>query len=316
MSLNDAPASRARTRPGRHADRRRTHPDDLVVHQQDVQAVVNALWAGGAEAMQIMDQRVISTSAVRCVGNTLILQGRVYSPPFLVTAIGDPDAMQRALDADANVKVYRQYVEVPAGLRDWTASHDLLPAYDGSLDLDHAKTGSDTAGRVTNASWAHGPPPARRSQGARPRRCEPWSTVGELMITAGVIILLYLRVRAVLDQRRGPPGPRVTCATRWLSDWRRRLHRRPWHAGAGGAGAIGGTDRQRRGLAIVRIPRLGPSYAVIVEGRQGRHLGSVRVTIPTPRAGAGRQLRRGRPPRHLRCALRQPRRARARAMRS
>ena len=54
-------------------------PDDLVVHQQDVQAVVNALWRGGAEAMMIQDQRIIATSAVRCVGNTLILQGRVYS---------------------------------------------------------------------------------------------------------------------------------------------------------------------------------------------------------------------------------------------
>ena len=60
-------------------------PDDLVVHQQDVQGVVNALWAGGARAMTIMDQRVVSTSAVRCVGNTLLLQGRVYSPPFVVT---------------------------------------------------------------------------------------------------------------------------------------------------------------------------------------------------------------------------------------
>ncbi|MGC1208081.1 MAG: DUF881 domain-containing protein, partial [Ornithinimicrobium sp.] len=56
--------------------------DDVVVHQQDVQAVVNALWAGGAEAMMIQDQRVISSSAVQCVGNTLYLQGRVYSPPY------------------------------------------------------------------------------------------------------------------------------------------------------------------------------------------------------------------------------------------
>ena len=73
-------------------------PDDYVIHQQDVQAVVNALWAGGAEAMMLQDQRVISTSAVRCVGNTLILQGRVYSPPYVITAIGDPTAMQQALD--------------------------------------------------------------------------------------------------------------------------------------------------------------------------------------------------------------------------
>ena len=56
--------------------------------------MVNALWQGGAEAMMLQDQRVISTSAVRCVGNTLILQGRVYSPPYVITAIGDRGAMR------------------------------------------------------------------------------------------------------------------------------------------------------------------------------------------------------------------------------
>ena len=69
-------------------------PDDLVIHQQDVQSVVNAMWAGGAEAMMIMDQRVLTTSAVRCIGNTLLLQGRTYSPPFVVTAIGDAEGMR------------------------------------------------------------------------------------------------------------------------------------------------------------------------------------------------------------------------------
>ena len=85
--------------------------DDVVVHQQDVQAVVNALWAAGAEAMTIQDQRVISTSAVRCVGNTLILRGRVYSPPFVVTAIGDQDALLAGLEKDPDVAVYREYVD-------------------------------------------------------------------------------------------------------------------------------------------------------------------------------------------------------------
>jgi uncharacterized protein YlxW (UPF0749 family) len=117
-------------------------PDDLVVHQQDVQAVVNALWAGGAEAMRIMDQRVISTSAIRCVGNTLILQGRVYSPPFVITAIGNPVQMQRTLDADADVKIYRQYVkEFQLGYEVDFHRKISLPAYDGSLDLDYAQTG-------------------------------------------------------------------------------------------------------------------------------------------------------------------------------
>ena len=70
--------------------------NDYVVHQEDVEAVVNALWAGGAESMMIMDQRVLFNSAVICQGNVLLLQGKKYSPPFTVSAIGPADAMIRA----------------------------------------------------------------------------------------------------------------------------------------------------------------------------------------------------------------------------
>lgn len=113
--------------------------DWLVVHQQDVQGVVNALWRGGARGMMLMDQRVVSTSAVRCVGNTLILQGRVYSPPFTIKAIGDPVSLKAALDNDENVKIYRQYVDlVGLGYKVTTNEHDTLSAYTGSLGLKHA----------------------------------------------------------------------------------------------------------------------------------------------------------------------------------
>ncbi|BBX47119.1 DUF881 domain-containing protein [Mycobacterium cookii] len=85
-------------------------PDDLVVHQQDIQAVLNALWTAGAEAIQLQDQRIIATSAPRCVGNTLLLNGRTYSPPYTVTAIGDATAMQASLAAAPLVVLYKQYV--------------------------------------------------------------------------------------------------------------------------------------------------------------------------------------------------------------
>ena len=115
--------------------------DDLVVHQQDVQNVVNALWAGGAEAMMLMDQRVISTSAVRCVGNTLILQGRVYSPPYIIQAIGNPVALRAALGRSPQIKIYKQYVDA-VGLGYDVKSKDKLifPAYAGSLSLLNART--------------------------------------------------------------------------------------------------------------------------------------------------------------------------------
>jgi uncharacterized protein YlxW (UPF0749 family) len=104
VTLTDAP----RDANGRFP--RDASPDDLVVHQQDIQAVLNALWTAGAEAMQMQDQRIIATSAPRCVGNTLLLNGRTYSPPYTITAIGDATAMQASLAAAPLVILYKQYV--------------------------------------------------------------------------------------------------------------------------------------------------------------------------------------------------------------
>ncbi len=81
----------------------------------------------------IQDQRVISTSAVRCVGNTLILQGRVYAPPYRITAIGDVDRMQRGLDDDAAVNIYKQYVDA-VGLG-WSVQTPGLGRVPGLLGL-------------------------------------------------------------------------------------------------------------------------------------------------------------------------------------
>lgn len=84
--------------------------------------------------MQVMDQRIVSTSAVRCVGNTLILQGRVYSPPFVVSAVGDTADLGRALDEDPQVALYREYVDL-YGLGYVVQPEDRLdiPAFTGAL---------------------------------------------------------------------------------------------------------------------------------------------------------------------------------------
>ncbi|MBB5934072.1 uncharacterized protein YlxW (UPF0749 family) [Streptomyces zagrosensis] len=115
-------------------------PNDLVIHQQDLQAVVNALWQGGADGIRVMDQRLISTSAVRCVGNTLILQGRVYSPPYKVTAVGDVSSLRDALDDDPAIQNYQEYVKA-YGLGWKVDEHDsvTLPGYSGTADLHYAK---------------------------------------------------------------------------------------------------------------------------------------------------------------------------------
>ena len=117
-------------------------PNQLVVHQSDLQAVVNALWAGGAEAMSIAGERVIATSAVRCVGNTLLLNGNVYSPPFRVAAVGPSATMQKQLDASSGVQTFREAASY-FGLGYTVASKDRVdvPAYTGPLTLSYAHAG-------------------------------------------------------------------------------------------------------------------------------------------------------------------------------
>ena len=114
-------------------------PDDLVVHQQDLEAVMNALWAGGAEAMSVQGHRVVSTTGVRCVGNVLHISGRTYSPPYVIEAVGDPDELSSSLESSPGVSVYLQYVDAVGLGWSMTARSELeLPAYSGTMSLRYA----------------------------------------------------------------------------------------------------------------------------------------------------------------------------------
>jgi uncharacterized protein YlxW (UPF0749 family) len=131
VTLDDAPEQVQDT-----AD---TDIDNLVVHQQDLQAVANALWAGGAEAMSIQGQRVISTTGIRCVGNSVVLNDVPYAPPYRISAIGPTTDMLDALNASPYVDLYLQYVD--AYQLGWDVEVEPrieMPGYSGSTGLRYA----------------------------------------------------------------------------------------------------------------------------------------------------------------------------------
>jgi uncharacterized protein YlxW (UPF0749 family) len=115
-------------------------PNQLLVHQSDLQAVVNALWAGGAEAISISGERIIATSAVRCVGPTLLLNGQVFSPPYRVLAIGPGRTMQKQLADSPGVQLFQEAATY-YGLGYTVETNDRLvvPAYRGPLSLSYAR---------------------------------------------------------------------------------------------------------------------------------------------------------------------------------
>jgi uncharacterized protein YlxW (UPF0749 family) len=120
---------------------RRTSPtgnvNDLVIHSQDIQAVVNAMWRAGAEAVAVNDERLVSTSAVLCVGNTLLLNGTVRSPPYRIAAVGafrdrfNADSLVKALHDEANTFGLRFSISTDANV--------VVPAYGGGTSLRYAR---------------------------------------------------------------------------------------------------------------------------------------------------------------------------------
>ncbi|WP_082530505.1 DUF881 domain-containing protein [Aeromicrobium sp. Root344] len=119
-----------------------TDPKVLLVHQQDIQAYVNALWAGGAEAVTLQGQRLISTTGIKCVGATVVLDGVPYFPPYVIEAIGDVGTMNSAIATSSATTSYAQYAADPRyqlGLDIEDVDNVKAPAYAGTVSLSYAK---------------------------------------------------------------------------------------------------------------------------------------------------------------------------------
>lgn len=100
VTLSDAPAE--------FVPDQRTDVNALVVHQQDVDAVLNALWRGGAEGIAVEGIRITSETPVRCIGNVILVGSRSFAPPYQIEAIGDPTALTLSVDSDHAVQLYRR----------------------------------------------------------------------------------------------------------------------------------------------------------------------------------------------------------------
>lgn len=155
VTLDDSPLWEAAAR-GSDKELSDHDVNDYVVHQQDLEAVINALWAGGAEAMTIQGERVLPNTAVRCVGNVLLLRGRQYAPPYTVSAIGPIAQMRRALASSAAVRTYKEYVDaVGLGWKVQESDHLHFAATTGvtsSLDYASVVPGTSTGGKKGGAS--------------------------------------------------------------------------------------------------------------------------------------------------------------------
>lgn len=110
--------------------------NSTLIHDEDLRRVINELSAAGAEAIAINDSRIISTSAVRCVGPTVLVNDTKMAPPYRISAIGKPEQLEAALNLNGGVI---------DGLRVWGFEIDiakseelLILKYSGTLNFRSA----------------------------------------------------------------------------------------------------------------------------------------------------------------------------------
>lgn len=119
------------------------NPNLYLIHDDDILKVINELWAAGAEAISINDQRLITSSEIRCAGPTLSVNNTRYSPPYDIKAIGDTTTLENALKMRGGIVETLQFWGIQISIK--TSEYVKIPAYKGAFRFDHAKVDKEGA---------------------------------------------------------------------------------------------------------------------------------------------------------------------------
>jgi uncharacterized protein YlxW (UPF0749 family) len=122
------------------APRTRGEITDLRIQDVDLRLVANALWAAGAEAMAVNGRRLVATTAIREAGDRVLVNFVPVSSPYRMAAIGDPDALRRALAGSEIAQQFEVWTEI-YGLGFSVRAEDRVgvPALEGIRQLTFAR---------------------------------------------------------------------------------------------------------------------------------------------------------------------------------
>jgi uncharacterized protein YlxW (UPF0749 family) len=110
-------------------------PDSYLIHDYDLQIVVNALWRGGAVGMAINNERTVLTSSIRSSGTAILVNSRPLGSPYKIKVVGPPKKLIKTLLSDSNAKrFFLDYKQQYGLVASYTVKKEVvLPMYKGSL---------------------------------------------------------------------------------------------------------------------------------------------------------------------------------------
>ncbi len=78
--------------------------NNYLVHEHHVFKVINELYVSGAQAISINGQRLAHNSYILCNGPVIEVDGYQHPAPFVITAIGDSEVLEGAINMNGGVK--------------------------------------------------------------------------------------------------------------------------------------------------------------------------------------------------------------------
>lgn len=76
------------------------HPIESVIHDSTINYVLNVMWSAGARAMALNDVRLTAVTQLSCIGPTIRCYGEHQMPPYVLTAIGPVETLQKVIEQD------------------------------------------------------------------------------------------------------------------------------------------------------------------------------------------------------------------------
>jgi uncharacterized protein YlxW (UPF0749 family) len=108
----------------------------LRIHDTDLQLVVNALFAAGAEAVAVNGNRIVATSPIRAAGDTIVVDFRPVLGPYTVLAIG---ADRGRFSSSEIARRFRRWTTLYGLGFDVTSGDLTVPAYAGRVAINNAQ---------------------------------------------------------------------------------------------------------------------------------------------------------------------------------
>ena len=106
-----------------------------IIHDEDILKVINELRAAGAEAISLNDQRLISTSEIRCAGPTISVNNTRVAAPFVIKAIGNAKSMEDAIKMRGGVAETLSVWGIQVDIK--KDNNIVIPAYKGATEFKY-----------------------------------------------------------------------------------------------------------------------------------------------------------------------------------